>query len=100
MKKENIGQCVSREKALQVITEQVQDYLPEDKWNEYERVVNRVRYEFGKNERTKPIYHKGHSFKDWYTCGNCGFGIHEIGYNYCPNCGFGIKWDSIRCLTK
>ena len=98
--KQNIGQCTSKERALQVITEEIQDHLPEEKWEEYEHVVNRIRCEFAKTDRTKPKYHKGHSFKDWYTCGYCGFIIREIGHNFCPNCGHGIKWDGIRCLTK
>lgn len=96
----NIGQCTSKERALQVITEEIQDHLPEEKWEEYEHVVNRIRYEFEKTDQLKPKYHKGHSVKDWYTCGNCGHTIHEIHYNFCPNCGYGIKWDSPRCLTK
>lgn len=97
---ENIGQCESKKRALQILTEEIQDHLPKEKWNEYERAINRVRYEFAKTGMIKPKYHKGHSIKDWYTCGHCGFAIHEISYNFCPNCGYGIKWDSTRCLTK
>ena len=98
--KQNTGKCTSKERALQVITEEIQDYLPVDKWEEYEYAVNRIRYEFAKTDQIKPKYHKGHSIKDWYTCGHCGFTIREINSNFCPNCGYGIKWDSVRCLTK
>ena len=94
--KRNIGQCTSKERALQVITEEIQDYLPEEKWGEYEHVVNRIRYEFSKTDQIKPKYHKGHSINDWYTCGNCGFTIREIDHNFCPNCGYGIKRDIPR----
>lgn len=96
----NIGQCTSKERALQILTEEIQDHLPEEKWDDYEHAVNRVLYEFAKTDQIKPKYHKGHSIKDWYTCGHCGFAIHDIGPNFCPNCGYGIKWDSPRCLKK
>lgn len=33
-----------------------------------------------------------------YSCGNCGRGGLEVGYEYCPGCGRKIFWDS--CLTK
>ena len=61
----NIGQCTSKEKALQVITEEIQDHLPTEKWEEYEHVVNRIRCEFAKTDQIKPKYHKGHSIKEW-----------------------------------
>ena len=92
--------CVSKERCLEILTEEVQDHLPKKQWNDYERAVNRVLYEFAKTDQIKSKYHKGHSIKDWYTCGHCGFTIHEISFNFCPNCGYGIKWDSTRCLTK
>ena len=98
--KQNIGQCTSKERALQILTEEIQDYLPKEKYHDYEHAVNRVIYEFAKTDQIKPKYHKGHSINDWYTCGNCGHAIHEIHFNYCQNCGYGIKWDSPRCLTK
>lgn len=53
-----------------------------------------------KTDKIKPECHKCHTIEEWYTCGNCGFKICDIGYNFCPNCGCGIKWDSTRCLEK
>ena len=63
------------------------------------QIVNRLKYIRDKENGVRPRYHKGRHIKDWYTCGNCGFNISEIGYNFCPNCGYSIKWNSTRCLT-
>ena len=63
-----------------------------------ELVVNRLEYHRRQAEGVKPKYHPGMVFKDYYTCGNCGFHV-KVNDNYCPNCGFSIKWDSTRCLT-
>ena len=68
------------------------------KWDDYERAVNRVRYEFSKLDGAKPRYNRGKYVKNWYTCRNCGC-IVKIEHNYCPNCGYKLLWDEIRCLT-
>lgn len=66
----------------------------------YKAAINRLNYEKNKTEGIKPKYHRGARINDWYTCGNCGHGLHDIGDNYCSNCGHRIKWNSTRCLTK
>lgn len=47
-KQKSYGACVSKERCLEILTEEVQDHLPKEKWEDYERAVNRVRYEFSK----------------------------------------------------
>ena len=94
------GPCVSKEKCIEILTKEVQDHIPPDMREEYERAANRLKYEFAKTDAVKPILYKGQRKQyDYWKCGNCGTGIHEIVANYCPNCGFAIKWDGIRCLT-
>ena len=97
---ETFGPCVSKERCLEILAEEIQNHLPKSKWGEYERAVNRVRYEFAKLNAVKPkLYRASRRQFDYWKCGNCGSGIREITMNYCPNCGFEIKWDGIRCLT-
>ena len=62
------------------------------------RVLNRMRYEMDKSKPARPKVLNG-SYKS-YSCGNCGHGLTEIGYDYCPKCGKAIEWDNPRCLTK
>lgn len=95
---ESVGPCVSKGRCLEILMEEVQGHLPEEKWEDYERAVNRVRYEFSKVSGEKPRYHKGKYIKDWYTCRHCGSTV-EINHNFCPNCGYELLWDGIRCLT-
>lgn len=64
-----------------------------------DRILRRLEYIRNKDVGVKPKFHKGKSIHDWWTCGNCGHIVSEIGYNYCPECGYAIKWDSCRCLT-
>ena len=47
-KQKSYGACVSKERCLEILTDEVQDHLPKEKWEDYERAVNRVRYEFSK----------------------------------------------------
>ena len=98
-KQKSYGACVSKERCLEILTEEVQDHLPKEKWEDYERAVNRVRYEFSKLDGEKPRYNRGKHIKSWYTCRNCGC-IVKIEHNYCPNCGYKLLWDEIRCLTE
>lgn len=98
MLKRRRGPCVSKERCLEILTEEVQDHLPEEKWEDYERSVNRVLYEFKKLDGAKPELHKGRYIKDFYTCRNCRAEI-DVGYNFCPNCGWKLQWDGTRCMT-
>lgn len=97
-KKKNYGPCVSKERCAEILTEEIQDLLPPEKWKDYERSVNRVLYEFDKLDGAKPRYNNGKHIKSWYTCRNCGHTV-EIGHNYCPNCGYTLLWDGVRCMT-
>lgn len=59
--------------------------------NMKERVLNRMKYEFSKNEPVEPKFSPGkfgHKY-DSYTCGNCGY-LLKTGYRYCPNCSYRI----------
>ena len=80
------------------IDEAIQHILEnyEGAWTE--TVINRLEYHRNQAEGVKPKWHRGESIKDYYTCGNCGFGV-VVNNNYCPNCGYMIKFDSCRCLT-
>lgn len=97
-KQKSYGACVSKERCIEILTEEVQDHLPKEKWEGYERAVNRVRYEFSKLDGEKPRYNRGKHIKSWYTCRHCGSTV-NIEHNYCPNCGYKLLWDGIRCLT-
>ena len=94
------GPCVSKERCIKILAQEIPGYIPENRLEEYGRAVNRLKYEFAKTDAVKPILYKGQRKQyDYWKCGNCGTGIGEIVANYCPNCGFSIKWDGIRCLT-
>ena len=76
------------------IPEEVKD---DDFCDEYERMLNRVRYEVRLSvpvapKITEPVS-KGYS--RFYSCGNCGFGIRPDIYKYCPNCGRAISWKAV-----
>lgn len=77
------------------IPEEVKD---DDFCEEYERMLNRVRYEVRKSvpvapKITEPVSKK---YSRFYSCGQCG---HDItpGYffKYCPDCGRKIKWKAV-----
>ena len=53
----------------------------------YERFENRIRYLTTINGGVLPKFHKGKSINDYWTCGNCGHGIHDVCAKYCSNCG-------------
>ena len=90
---------VGKERSLEILTEEIEDYLPDEKHKDYEDAVDRVCYEYEKIKSKKPNYHKGKRVADWYTCGQCGRNV-DIVFDFCPLCGFKIKWDSPRTLTR
>lgn len=47
----SFGACVSKERCLEILTEKSTGSSSERKWEDYERAVNRVRYEFSKYRR-------------------------------------------------
>lgn len=69
-----------------------EDAKTEEFCNEYERALNRLRYEVRKSIPVPPkvikAKYKGHD--DFYSCGHCGFGLRSSDlpiYKFCPNCG-------------
>ena len=71
------GPCVSKEKCIEIITHKVRAHIPEDMRDEYERAVNRLRYEFAKIDGAKPGYIKGN--ENNMTIGNAGIAEPESG---------------------
>lgn len=73
------------------------DIKDEDFCDEYERVLNRFRYEVSRSVPIIPkvdkAMTKGHS--DYYNCGECGFGLRTDIYKHCPKCGRAIKWSAV-----
>ena len=63
LKGKSFGACVSKERCAEILTEEIQDLLPPEKWEDYERSVNRVLYEFKKLDGAKPKYNKGKHVK-------------------------------------
>lgn len=96
--RKNNGPCESKERCLEILTEEIEDLLPQEKWQDYEKAVNRVLYEFEKLDGAKPRWNKGEHIKSWWTCRNCGKTV-RIEHNFCPNCGYELLWDGIRSLT-
>ena len=58
--------------------------------DEYEKALNRFRYEVKKSVPIKPKTIKVRFTS--YSCGNCGFVADPV-YKYCPNCGRKIDWN-------
>lgn len=84
------GMMISGPEAVRLLEQHPMDFP------EYERVLNRVRYEVDKSVPIAPKKVKAvsRSFQDYCTCGNCGVSLH-IYYEYCPKCGRAIKWSAV-----
>lgn len=99
------GRMVPLEEALNFFELYLPDSLPEEIKTEefclnYQRALNRVKYEALKHLAIKPKVREWTPGRgDHYSCGDCG---HELVVqdNYCPACGTEIKWNYVRCLTK
>ena len=65
------------------------DYKTDEFCADFEKALNRFRYEvakgIGRKKKVIKAVHKGHH--DLQYCGNCGFSANEPSYKYCPNCG-------------
>jgi rubrerythrin len=95
------GIMMGGESAVEYL-EMLPDNIPEeirddDFCEEYERMLNRVRYEVRKAVPVAPFVTKAKVkvYGDFYTCGQCGFGVRPDIYKYCPNCGRAISWKAI-----
>lgn len=93
------GMACSCDNALEMLEVFIPDSLPEEVktdqfCEDYEKVLNRLRYSLSKHIPMKPRFQKGKysSIYDSYTCGNCGFGLRTDIYKYCPSCGQMIDW--------
>ena len=91
------GMCMADEAAVEFL-EMLPDNIPteikdEDFCEEYERMLNTVRYHIRKSvpvlpKEIKPVTK---SFGTTYSCGQCGYSVrtHE---RYCAKCGRQIRW--------
>lgn len=83
---------------LEKLPDKIPDELKDIEFcDQYNRVLNRVRYEVSRSvpvapKVTKAIYKKYH---DFYSCGECGFDLRTDIYDHCPKCGRAIKWSAV-----
>ena len=91
------GQCMSGESAvdfLEMLPDNIPDEIKDEEFcDEYERMLNRVRYEVKKSVPVAPKVYENRFTE--YGCGSCG---HNVSYHndYCPKCGRKIGWSSLR----
>ena len=75
---------------LEMLPDNIPDEIKDDDFcDEYERMLNRVRYEVRKSVPVAPKVYKNRFTS--YTCGQCGHGVNAE-HSYCPKCGREIKW--------
>ena len=87
------GMCCSGIEAIEFmesLADIIDDNVKTDDFcEEYQKALNRFRYEVSKGIGTKKkvvkAVHRGHH--DLQYCGKCGFGANEPSWKYCPNCG-------------
>ena len=87
------GKCCSGTEAIAFMESLAdvidKDYKTDEFYEQYEKSLNRFRYEVGKGIGAKKkiikAIHRG--YHDLQYCGKCGFGANEPSYKYCPNCG-------------
>ena len=83
---------------LEMLPDNIPDEIKDDDFcEEYERMLNRVRYEVRKSVPVAPKVTKAISrgYGDFYSCGQCGYDIRPDIYKCCPNCGREISWKAI-----
>lgn len=87
------GVCCSGTEAIEFM-ESLADVIDEDIrtdefCEEYEKALNRFRYEvakgIGRKKKVVKAVKKG--LHDLQYCGKCGFSATEPSWKYCPNCG-------------
>lgn len=65
--------------------------------DQYDRAMNRARYEVDKSLPVAPnaLKAKARSYGTFYSCGNCGFSLREELDKCCPKCGREVKWSAV-----
>lgn len=98
MSLELTGACMSGTDAVKFL-EFLPDVIPEEALTdefceEYERMLNRVRYEVSRSVPVPPKFEitKNRALGTLYYCGECGHGLRTDIYKRCPRCGRVIKW--------
>lgn len=65
------------------------DYKTDEFCDDFEKALNRFRYEvtkgIGRKKKVVKAVRKG--LHDIKYCGKCGFNADEPSFKYCPNCG-------------
>lgn len=91
------GMMMAGEAAVEWL-EMLPDNIPEeikddDFCDEYERMLNRVRYEVRRSVPVAPkeIRPVSKRYLPFYSCGQCGHNV-QVHEKYCPECGREIKW--------
>ena len=98
---EKIGICMGGVDAveyLEMLPDNIPDEIKDDAFcEEYERMLNRVRFLVRQGVPIAPRVTKAVSkqYTNFYSCGQCGFGVRPDIYKHCPNCGRTIKWKAI-----
>ena len=92
------GMMEPLEDALEFFELYLPDSLPENIKTEefcddYQRELNRLKYESLKHLPIKPKIEKLKRF-DYHSCGGCGR-VLSVNDKYCPACGTKIKWETI-----
>lgn len=69
---------------------------------EYERALNRVRYEVGQSVAVAPKVQKAQykKYSDFYNCGKCGYSLHSDTDKFCPHCGKRTGWNELAAGAK
>lgn len=98
---EKIGVCMSGIDAvefLEMLPDNIPDDIKDDSFcDEYEQMLNRVRYLVRQSVPIAPgiIEPISKNYSRFYSCGQCGFGIRPDIYQFCPCCGRMIAWKSV-----
>jgi ribosomal protein L37E len=79
---------------LEMLPDNIPDEIKDDDFcDEYEFMLNRVRYEVAKSV---PVPAKrGPGKTEYFICGKCGATIHAVNDVYCAKCGRAIGWKSV-----
>ena len=96
----NGGLCMSGLDAvefLEMLPDNIPDEVKDDEFcEEYERMLNRVRFEVRKSVPVAPKVTKARSrgYMDFCSCGQCGHDV-AVHQKYCSECGRPIGWKEL-----